>query len=82
MVDRRRADPFAPRPRTRETPPPPAPPPPSPPAAPVAAPGAEQGPDLESLRKPELIHLAEQRGLNTGGTKADLIARLRATEQE
>lgn len=33
--------------------------------------------DLDDLKKADLVALAEQHGLDTSGTKADLIARLR-----
>jgi hypothetical protein len=33
-------------------------------------------PDLSALLKGDLVALAEQRGLDTSGTKADLVARL------
>lgn len=35
-------------------------------------------PDLDDLRKAELVALATERGLDTSGTRAELIARLRA----
>lgn len=35
--------------------------------------------DLDDLRKAELVALAEQRGVDTSGTRAELIARLRAS---
>lgn len=34
--------------------------------------------DLDALRKDELVELAHRRGLPVGGTKADLLERLRA----
>jgi hypothetical protein len=33
-------------------------------------------PDLEALKKPELVALAEERGVDASGTKADIIDRL------
>jgi hypothetical protein len=33
-------------------------------------------PDLSTLTKAELVSLAEERGIDSSGTKADLIARL------
>lgn len=33
-------------------------------------------PDLESLKKAELVALAEERDIDTSGTKADLVERL------
>lgn len=56
-------------------------------APPIAAPEPEPQPelaespdalpaDLDALRKPELIALAEQHGLDSSGTKAEIIARL------
>lgn len=45
--------------------------------SPTTTPEPEPGDGLEDMLKPELIHLAEQRGLPTWGTKADLIERLR-----
>lgn len=53
----------------------------------VAPPDAELPPaddapddDLDELRKPELVELAEQRGVDATGTKTDIIARLRAPQ--
>jgi hypothetical protein len=43
--------------------------------APAAAPVRD---GLDDLKKPELVHLAAVEQLDTGGTRADLIARLRA----
>lgn len=45
----------------------------------AAAPRADGEPsraELEDMRKAELVELAEQRGLDTDGTKADLVDRL------
>lgn len=41
-------------------------------------PTAPATPDLESLLKADLVALAEQRGVDTSGTKADLVERLRS----
>lgn len=68
MTDRRAYDPFAPAP-------PAAGPAPAPPAQ------AERQPlpgNLDDLRKPELVALAEQRGVDSSGTRVEIIARLRA----
>lgn len=43
--------------------------------APKAAP-APEAPDYSSLKKDELIAEAEKRGLDSSGTKADIIERL------
>lgn len=75
--DRRAWDPFAP------PPPPPAAAAPATLAAhaPVATSGlltSDPPPDgLDDLRKPELIALAQERELESSGTRADIIARLR-----
>lgn len=37
---------------------------------------AEAAPDLDTLKKDELVALADERGVDSSGTKADLIARL------
>ena len=44
--------------------------------APAPEPVAEEVVDLASLTKNELKELAEERGLSTSGTKAELIERL------
>lgn len=38
-------------------------------------------PDLSKLSKDELVALAQDKGLETEGTKADLAARLEAADQ-
>lgn len=48
----------------------------APPEAPTPAAAPEPEPDFESLRKAELVELAEERGVDTEGTKADIIERL------
>lgn len=40
---------------------------------------AEPVVELEALRRPELVELAAQAGLDTAGTRADLIERLGAS---
>lgn len=44
--------------------------------------GGESGApvDLKSLKKPELVALANKAGLDSTGTKAELVARLEAAE--
>jgi hypothetical protein len=42
----------------------------------TAAPASEPEPDLASLKKDELIELAEEKGLDSSGNKADIIERL------
>jgi hypothetical protein len=37
--------------------------------------------DFDDLRKPELIALAEKRDLDSTGTRAEIIARLRAAQE-
>ena len=44
--------------------------------APVKTTVAAPAPDLSSLKKDELIEAAEAAGLDTSGTKADIIERL------
>lgn len=44
--------------------------------APVTEPEPEPSVNLRSLNKPELVELAHQRGLDTEGTKEELIQRL------
>lgn len=44
--------------------------------APVAAPEPESETPLDELRKDDLVALAEEAGVDTSGTKADIIARL------
>ena len=39
-------------------------------------------PDLASLKKDELIEVATEQGLDTSGTKADIIERLEADDDE
>lgn len=46
------------------------------PAGPEPTPVEPVSVNLRSLNKPELIELAQQRGLNTEGTKEELIQRL------
>lgn len=43
---------------------------------------SEEEVDYSHLKKDELIALAEERGLDTDGTKADLIERLEADDEE
>ena len=43
---------------------------------------AEEEVDYSHLKKDELIALAEERGLDTDGTKADLIERLEADDED
>jgi hypothetical protein len=64
VTDRRAWDPFAPQPRPSHTP--------TPRQATTELPAG-----LDALRKPDLIALAAQHGLNTTGTRTDLITRLR-----
>ena len=40
----------------------------------------EQSGDLSSLSKPELVERAEKAGVDSSGTKADIIERLQASE--
>jgi hypothetical protein len=64
MIDRRRWDPFAPAPRRLRV-----------------QPARDDLPeDLDDLKKADLVALAEQRGLDTDGTRATLIARLRGED--
>lgn len=42
----------------------------------VVAPKVEPKPKVAELRKDDLVALAEERGLDTSGTKADLVERL------
>ena len=64
MIDRRAWDPFAPAPRR-----------------PRAQPAQDDLPeDLDELKKADLVALAEKRGLDTDGTRAVLIARLRGED--
>lgn len=73
--DRSSFDPFAPPPATK------------PAVTDAVAPTTDQAPsstehsdlpeDLDELRKAELVELAEERGLDTEGTKAEIIERLR-----
>lgn len=58
-------DPFAPKTRRRLA------------RKAVPAPVVELPEDLDDLRKPELVALAQERGLDTDGTRAVLIGRLR-----
>ena len=44
--------------------------------APEPEPEPEPAPDYTDWRKADLVSLAEERGLDTEGTKADLIERL------
>lgn len=44
--------------------------------APVAEPPADEAPDLESLSKADLVAVAEARGVDTTGTKAEILERL------
>ncbi|MGH3783145.1 MAG: SAP domain-containing protein [Pseudonocardiaceae bacterium] len=72
MTPRRHHDPYSPhppRPRPREHTAVPSPPPP-PPAAP-------DGQNLEGMRKADLVALAGVKGLDTAGTRRDLITRLK-----
>lgn len=77
----RSSDPWAPRPRNRE---PETPPTAGAPAGGqsvrgfVQAPAEHGGADLQGLRKADLVQLAEQQGLDTDGTRAELIERLTA----
>jgi hypothetical protein len=64
-IDRRAWDPFAPHPRPNH----------HTAAAPQDGAGLPSG--LDTMRKPDLVALAEQRDLDTSGTRADLIARIR-----
>ncbi|GAA0897718.1 SAP domain-containing protein [Pseudonocardia zijingensis] len=64
-VDRRAWDPFAPHSRPNHH------------AAAPRQDGAGLPSGLDTMRKPELVALAEQRGLDTSGTRADLIGRIR-----
>jgi hypothetical protein len=66
MVDRRAWDPFAPAPRRQVATPRPA--------------RVELPDDLDDLKKADLVELAEARGLDSDGTRATLIARLRGEE--
>ena len=43
---------------------------------------AEEELDLESMKKSQLVELAESRGLDSSGTKATLLARLSSEEEE
>lgn len=43
---------------------------------------AEEELDLESMKKGQLVELAESRGLDSTGTKAALLARLTSEEEE
>lgn len=53
-----------------------------PPAAPAVEDVDDDEVDLDTLTKAELIELAEERGLDTSGTKADLKERILADEDE
>jgi hypothetical protein len=70
MNERWRYDPFAPPPSLTGV---------------VQPPAVDDEPDgalpddLDDLKKAELIALAEERSLDTSGTRAELIARLRAS---
>lgn len=74
--DRSSFDPFAPPPATK------------PAVTDAVAPSTDQAPsstehgdlpeDLEDLRKAELVELADARGVDSDGTKAEIIERLRA----
>lgn len=68
VIDRRRWDPWAPHPRRRRVEQPPAPVRDNLPA------------DLDDLKKADLVALAGKRGLDTDGTRATLIARLRGED--
>lgn len=69
--DRRAFDPFAPPPLASE-------------AQPAPKPATEQveelPSDLDYLRKDALVALAEQRNLDSSGTRPELIDRLRASQ--
>ena len=41
---------------------------------------ADEAPALETLKKADLIELAERRGLDTSGTKAEIIERIHAAD--
>lgn len=66
--DRRRYDPFAPHALVGAVAPP----------VQESADESPAEPDLEDMKKADLVTLAEERGLATYGSKADLIERLRA----
>lgn len=63
--DRRRYDPFAPHSLVGAVQPP------------VSEDDDQGGSDLEDMRKADLVALAEEQGLPTYGSKADLVERLR-----
>lgn len=72
-LDRREHDPFAPHP-----PAPRAVPDDTPPCQPGPAQPTPEADHLDGLRKAQLVQLAEERGIDSDGTRADLIERLRA----
>jgi hypothetical protein len=43
---------------------------------------AQGGGNLAALKKPELVELAEAAGLDTSGTKAQIIERLQAAKED
>lgn len=45
--------------------------------SPPAITGPDEDEDLDSMTKAELVELAEQRGVDSSGTKSELVAALR-----
>lgn len=41
----------------------------------------EEGPALGSLKKADLVEIAERRGIDSSGTKAEIIARIQAADE-
>jgi hypothetical protein len=86
-TDRRAWDPFAPHPRRTEQPSSTEQPrssteqPPSGARLPAAAPAIPAKHRLDAMRKDDLVALAAAHGLDTAGTRPDLIARLREAKQ-
>jgi hypothetical protein len=80
-TDRRAWDPFAPHPRRTEQPRSSVEQQSSGATLPAAVPTIPAKHRLDAMRKSDLVALAEAHGLDTAGTRPDLIARLREAKQ-